>query len=139
MIDDLIRRSDAMKAIYKARTRDVVSYHYADLFINALCRVPSADRPNEVIYGNEHNCMMTIFGECSYAETGCGDCTVVEKVRKALSADRPQGEWVNVKISISGDGSAECSLCGAVVHTNFSNVINYCPSCGARMRDKEDE
>ena len=46
------------------------------------------------IYGNEHNCMMTIFGECSYAETGCGDCAVVEKVRKALSADRPQGEWI---------------------------------------------
>ena len=45
------------------------------------------------IYGNEHNCMMTIFGECSYAETGCGDCAVVEKVRKALSADRPQ-EWI---------------------------------------------
>lgn len=46
------------------------------------------------IYGNEHNCMMTIFGECSYAETGCGDCAVVEKVRKALSADRRQGEWI---------------------------------------------
>ena len=46
-----------------------------------------------MIYGNEHNCIMTIFGECSYAETGCGDCAVVEKVRKALSADRPQ-EWI---------------------------------------------
>ena len=45
------------------------------------------------IYDNEHNCMMTIFGECSYAETGCGDCAVVEKVRKALPADRPQ-EWI---------------------------------------------
>ena len=133
MIDDLIRRGDAMKAICKARTRDVVSYYYADLFINALCRVPSADRPSEVIYGNEHNCMMTIFGECSYSETGCGDCAVVEKVRKALYADRPQGEWVNVKISISDDSSAECSLCGAVVHNNFSNVINFCPNCGAKM------
>ena len=48
---------------------------------------------NIPIYGNEHNCIMTIFGECSYAETGCGDCAVVEKVRKALSADRPQ-EWI---------------------------------------------
>ena len=46
-----------------------------------------------MIYGNEHNCIMTIFGECSYAETGCGDCAIVEKVRKALSADRPQ-EWI---------------------------------------------
>ena len=46
-----------------------------------------------MIYGNEYNCIMTIFGECSYAETGCGDCAVVEKVRKALSAERPQ-EWI---------------------------------------------
>ena len=42
------------------------------------------------------------------------------------------GRWINVKISLSGDSSAECSLCGAVVHNNFSNVINHCPNCGAR-------
>ena len=47
------------------------------------------------------------------------------------------GRWINVKISISGNSSAECSLCGAVVHNNFSNVINYCPNCGARMFDKD--
>ena len=51
------------------------------------------------------------------------------------AADRLQGKWVNVKISISGDSSAECSLCGAVVHNNFSNVINFCPNCGADMRE----
>lgn len=44
-MSDLIRRENAIEAIRKARTSDVVSYHYADLFINALCRVPSADRP----------------------------------------------------------------------------------------------
>ena len=43
------------------------------------------------------------------------------------------GRWINVKISISGNSSAECTLCGAVVHNNFSNVINYCPKCGAKM------
>ena len=58
----------------------------------------------------------------------------VNAVKALPSADRPQGEWVNVKISISGDSSAECSLCGAVVHNNFSNVINFCPNCGADMR-----
>jgi len=45
------------------------------------------------------------------------------------------GQWVNIKISISDDGSAECSLCGAVVHNNFSSVVNYCPMCGASMMD----
>ena len=46
-MDDLIRRSDAIAEIYKVRTPDVVSYHYAELFINAVCRAPSADRPQE--------------------------------------------------------------------------------------------
>lgn len=47
--NDLIRRSDAIDAICKTRTNDVVSYHYADLFINALYQVPSVDRPQEWI------------------------------------------------------------------------------------------
>ena len=63
----------------------------------------------------------------------------VKQLNDLPSADRPQGNWVNVKISISGDSSAECSLCGAVVHNNFSNAINFCPNCGADMREVRDE
>lgn len=44
------------------------------------------------IYGNEHNCIMTMFGECSYSETGCGSCEVVEKVRDALKGECPPVE-----------------------------------------------
>lgn len=90
------------------------------------------------IYGNEHNCMMMIFGECSYAETGCGDCAVVEKVRKALSADRPQGEWI-----CKGDW-AECSLCSADSGTIMDGLervpryTRFCPNCGARMKGADD-
>ena len=42
---------------------------------------------NQVLYGTDHNCILTIFGECSYDETGCGDCAVAEKIRKALSVE----------------------------------------------------
>ena len=45
MKDDLIKRSDAIAEIRKARTPDVASHQYAELFINAVRRVPSADRP----------------------------------------------------------------------------------------------
>lgn len=43
------------------------------------------------------------------------------------------GYWTNIRISASGTSSADCSLCGAVVNTNFTNRINYCPNCGAKM------
>ena len=58
----------------------------------------------------------------------------VKKLIINLPSARQQGEWVNVKISMLGNSSAECSLCGAVVHNNFSNVINFCPNCGVDMR-----
>ena len=41
---------------------------------------------NQVLYGTGHNCILTLFGECSYNETGCGSCAVAEKIRKALEA-----------------------------------------------------
>ena len=51
------------------------------------------------------------------------------------------GHWINASISANGHEysyEAECDLCGARVHNNFSSVINYCPRCGARM-ETEDE
>ena len=106
MSKDIIYREDAIKALYK------YSFVSKDVIEREIKAIPSADidlseysdklwknayergkADGAMIYGNEHNCIMTIFGECSYAETGCGDCAIVEKVRKALSADRPQ-EWI---------------------------------------------
>lgn len=45
--EDTILRSDAIKAIsLRARIpHDVASAQYADMAINAICSVPSADRP----------------------------------------------------------------------------------------------
>ena len=48
------------------------------------------------------------------------------------------GHWINISISVTGNSSAECSRCGAVVHDSFSNAINYCPNCGAKMDEVEE-
>ena len=49
------------------------------------------------------------------------------------------GRWINISISANGgESSAECDLCGAVVHNNFSSIINYCPNCGAKMTGEKD-
>ena len=71
---------------------------------------PVVPKPKEVIYGNEHNCIMTLFGECSYSETGCGDCVVVEKVRDALAKTQSSNEdaisdmtmWADSRTSMDG-------------------------------------
>ena len=49
--------------------------------------------------------------------------------------ERQRGVWTNIEISVNGyDGQAECSLCGCIIHNNFSNTVNFCPNCGAYMR-----
>jgi hypothetical protein len=128
-MSDLIKREDAIEVAYQLRHKP--NDEEWTEWLKAFNDIPSADRPSEIIYGNEHNCMMTIFGECSYAETGCGDCAVVEKVRKALSADRPQGEWID-------DGFAHhCSICGK--QGVGIEYYNYCPNCGSKMRGEHDD
>lgn len=40
---------------------------------------------NEI--GNYGNCVLTMFGDCSYEETGCSDCKIIEKIGEALKND----------------------------------------------------
>ena len=56
-----------------------------------------------------------------------------------IDPERKRGEWVNIQISANcyGTSSAECNLCGATVHSDFSSVVNYCPNCGAYMRGEK--
>lgn len=67
MSDDLIRRSDAVAEIYKARTPDVASHQYAELFINAVCRAPSADRPQGEWKPKNHH--TDYCSNCGFEET----------------------------------------------------------------------
>mgnify|MGYP003308976743 CR=1 FL=1 len=41
---------------------------------------------------HEHtNCILTNFGKCSYNKTGCSDCEIKNKIRKALN-ENEKGE-----------------------------------------------
>lgn len=67
-------------------------------------------------------------------------CRIVDIIPDADVIKVRHGHWINLKISISGNSSAECSLCGAVVHDSISNskAIIYCPNCGAKMSEVEE-
>lgn len=40
----------------------------------------------------KESCVLNQFGECSYSETGCSDCEIKEKIRKALE----QSQWIPI-------------------------------------------
>ena len=98
-MSDLIRREDAIAEICKARTPDVASHQYAELFINA--------------------------------------------VRRAPSADRPQGEWIDAEILSESGGAMPiqvCSLCKTFYPLAYTGGGHrFCPNCGARMKGADDE
>lgn len=79
------------------------------------------------------------FREPAYAD---GWNRAIEIIQNAPSADVApirHSYLRNISISINGiDSSAECGLCGAVIHNSFSSVINYCPNCGAKMDMEKD-
>ena len=84
------------------------------------------------------DCVLKMFGECSYDETGCSDCLIKAKIKKALSADvreNVHGEWKH----LGGDEWC-CPSCGHVIHTEGSwehpheRGALFCENCGADMR-----
>ncbi len=64
----------------------------------------------------------------------------IDKVPTVDAEPIKYGHWTNIKISATGNCSAECSQCGAVVHDTFADVnrINYCPNCGAKTVEVEE-
>ena len=77
--------------------------------------------------------------DCSMC-TEDGGCRVEEWVDKFPSADRPQGEWIDM-----GDFE-KCSVCKATHLKEFQSYYGkvtwiktpYCPQCGARMKGAGD-
>lgn len=59
-----------------------------EIYDKEIDNAPSVEVPENAV-----DCVLTMFGECSYNETGCYDCEIKNQIRKALS-QRPQGEWV---------------------------------------------
>ena len=72
----------------------------------------------------EHNdCVLKMFGECSYAETGCSDCKVKSMIAELLEQpERKTGRWI-VRY--------ECPNCGE----GRGYAFDTCPMCGADMRE----
>ena len=126
-MDDLIRRSDAIKAVEER------SFAVRDSYtVKAILRnVPSAD--SEVV------------GKLKAAiesEEICKNCPTAERISGenllgamalgfsyGMEADRPQGYWAT-----RGKCEFRCSKCGKIIYADCENERNYCPNCGSKNR-----
>jgi hypothetical protein len=84
---------------------------------------------------------------CGWKESQCDQdngfwCESGALIRRDIpSADRPQGEWIDM-----GDFE-QCSVCKGTRLKEFQSYYGkvtwiktpYCPSCGARMKGADDE
>jgi hypothetical protein len=55
-------------------------------------------------------------------------------VKKGAITNRPQGEWIKDNL-----GTVICSECKRPRRDNRIGHVNFCNSCGARMKGTDDE
>ena len=94
-----------------------------DLAIKALENEPHC---------NQDNCILTMFGECSYNETGCSDCKIIQKIGKALENKPKKGEWKYT--THYGRRYRVCPFCTTEREDDHSTGWNFCCYCGADLR-----
>lgn len=134
---DLISRSALKKAIEEVED-NYDGYEPNDLgkFISKVDELID-NAPTVEIPENEVNCVLTMFGKCSYNETGCSDCEIKDKIRKALN-ERPHNKWQPLPLkTLNGDDivAYESSFCKAVADKKYQ----HCPKCLANMEGGNEE
>ena len=122
---DLISREAFKKAL------EVTQYNDFDDLIRTERLIDNA--PTVEVPENTVNCVLTMFGKCSYNETGCSDCEIKDKIRKALENERPQGEWIFKETTDDYKVYGQCSIC-----KQRKRIDNFCPNCGADMKGGEE-
>ena len=72
------------------------------------------------------------IGACAYETIECYEAR--KAIRALPSADRPQGEWIKDNL-----GTVICSECKRPRRDNRIGHVNFCNSCGARMKGADDD
>ena len=138
MSDDLIKRSDAIKAL-KDSVVEMGGEDFCEMGVHTddieavVNAIPSADRPQgkvdavEIYERAEHNL------EQGYITIGEFDKRI-EPLRH-LCYGKPQGQWMCRMINPI-NAYFECSECG---YKGDTKRYNFCPNCGCRMKGADDE
>lgn len=112
MNNDLIKRSDAIKAI-----ESVDWYHQ--------------NRNKDMVHGANSNDHQPWYKAQD----------IYEALKTVPSADRPQGKWLEHWYPHFDVAGIECSICSKDVpywERNY-DMPRYCPYCGAKMKGADDD
>ena len=119
MNDRLLKESDVLRIALQLPL--VVNSAFTD----AVKALPSADKPQKII-------AQIIFDEEKLREIVK---EAVERFKEEYEiTDRPQGEWIEMYRNGFENMICMCSKCS--FHASRSR---YCPNCGARMKEADDE
>ena len=151
MSDDLIKRDIVIATIGRmyevCTTRDITDYR--DLMLEAVKVLPSADRPTVIR-------VKSLMGKEDYERLAdsirqqAPTAIVIPPYAELVTpADRPQGEWIDEadKYDASfGIHDYRCSNCNSYADEYIgghewytAGKPNFCPHCGADMREREGE
>ena len=130
-MNDLIRREDAIEAVWKPQVRP------NELIFDALKRaieseinnLPSADIPQ-----GDVDAVDIFMREMHSLEQGYITIDEFDKRIEPLSHlcyGRPQGEWIHDYHFGLALPEHKCSVCGEWEYSDTES--NYCPHCGSRM------
>ena len=152
MSDDLIKRSDAIKAVSKVDDYgDGIGFEVRSHCLVELELVPSADRPQEDFVSKRYllaeiDDLADEFSEVDenglHGERWCGILDSKGIIVNAPSvSDRPQGAGIRDRYWSRGVGMGEdygffykCSLCEYEVENGYTRCgFNFCPYCGCAM------
>lgn len=131
---DLISREalkEAIKNLYN-ETRDGIVKFGIEKAYKEIDNAPTVEVPENTV-----NCVLTEFGNCSYNKTGCSDCEIKNKIRKALN-ERPQGEWIDEGLyaDYHSEHAYRCKRCGWHIIESPDLIFEnrFCKHCGAEMK-----
>lgn len=95
-----------------------------------------------IVFENKTECSFSADVGVIFRKSGIYKVSIVKnrisisEITTLNALERKCGEWVTVKGS-NGKDYRKCTNC---LHTQeITGLLNYCPICGADMRNKEDE
>ena len=79
--------------------------------------------------------------KCIFGRTSLGLADELKRLPAADVVEHKRGEWIPLKGMQPPElhGKHYCSNCDYILHLSLNGgVYNYCPNCGADMRERKD-